>query len=111
MSEQQEFSLGPFDGELAARVAAARGHLSGADQQILAYLTDNPDGVAFHTAESLGAKAAVSRAAVVRFARKLGYTGFTEFRLSPRPGTAGHRAGRVAAGDGGAGRGPCGRPG
>ena len=60
MSEQQEFSLGPFDGELAARVAEARGHLSGADQQILAYLTDNPDGLAFHTAESLSTKAGVS---------------------------------------------------
>jgi DNA-binding MurR/RpiR family transcriptional regulator len=84
VSDQREFSLGPFDGELAARVAEARGHLSGADQQILAYLTDNPDGVAFHTAESLSAKAAVSRAAVVRFARKLGYAGFTEFRTAAR---------------------------
>jgi hypothetical protein len=31
-----------------------RGHLSGARQQILACLTDNPDGVACHTAQSLG---------------------------------------------------------
>jgi DNA-binding MurR/RpiR family transcriptional regulator len=84
VSEPHELSLGPFDGELAARVAEARGHLSGADQLILAYLTDSPDGLAFHTAESLSAKAGVSRAAVVRFARKLGYTGFTEFRSAAR---------------------------
>ncbi len=84
MSERHEFILGPFDGELAARVAEARGNLSGADQLILAYLTDNLDGLAFHTAESLSAKAGVSRAAVVRFARKLGYTGFTEFRTAAR---------------------------
>jgi hypothetical protein len=37
VSEQHEFSLGPFDGELAARVAATRSNLSGADQQILGY--------------------------------------------------------------------------
>jgi len=84
MSEQQDFSFGPFDGELAARVAAARGHLSGADQQILAYLTDSPEGLAFHTAESLSAKAGVSRAAVVRFAKRLGYAGFTDFRTAAR---------------------------
>jgi DNA-binding MurR/RpiR family transcriptional regulator len=84
VSEQHEVSFGPFDGELAARVAETRGNLSGADRQILAYLTDNPDGLAFHTAESLSAKAGVSRAAVVRFARKLGYTGFTEFRTAAR---------------------------
>ena len=84
MSEQQEFGLGPFDGEFAGRVAEARGNLSSADQQILAYLTDNPDGLAFHTAESLSAKAGVSRAAVVRFAKRLGYTGFTDFRTAAR---------------------------
>ncbi len=81
---EHELSLGPFDGELAARVAQARGNLSGADQAILAHLTDNPDGLAFHTAESLSVKAGVSRAAVVRFARKLGYAGFTEFRTAAR---------------------------
>lgn len=84
MSDKQEFSLGPFDGELAARVSDARGNLSRADQLILAHLTDNPDSVAFHTAESLSAKAGVSRAAVVRFARKLGYAGFTDFRSVAR---------------------------
>ena len=84
MNEQQEYSLGSFDGELAARVADARGSLSGADQLILAHLTENPDSLAFHTAESLSAKAGVSRAAVVRFARKLGYGGFTEFRAVAR---------------------------
>jgi DNA-binding MurR/RpiR family transcriptional regulator len=84
VSEQQEFGLGPFDGEFAGRVAEARGNLSSADQQILAYLTDNPDGLAFHTAESLSAKAGVSRAAVVRFAKRLGYTGFTDFRTAAR---------------------------
>jgi hypothetical protein len=30
MSKQQEFTLGPFYGELAARAAEARGHLTGA---------------------------------------------------------------------------------
>lgn len=84
MSEMEAFGLAPFDGEFAARVADARGNLTANDELILAHLTDNPDSLAFHTAESLGEKVGVSRAAVVRFARKLGYTGFTEFRAAAR---------------------------
>jgi DNA-binding MurR/RpiR family transcriptional regulator len=84
---------GPFDGEFALRAAAARGRLTGNDQRILAYLSDSQqlDSLAFHTAESLGESVGVSRAAVVRFARKLGYAGFAEFRAAARHALRGSR--------------------
>lgn len=87
MAEIKAFGLGAFDGEFASRAADARGRLTGTDQRILAYLADTHDSVdslAFHTAESLGESVGVSRAAIVRFARKLGYSGFTEFRTAAR---------------------------
>jgi DNA-binding MurR/RpiR family transcriptional regulator len=87
MEELQAFGLGAFDGEFASRAADARGRLTATDRRILAYFTEHQDGVdtlAFHTAESLGGSVGVSRAAIVRFARKLGYSGFTEFRSAVR---------------------------
>lgn len=84
MSELEAIGLDPFDSEFAARAADARGSMTANDRMILAHLTDSPDGLAFHTAESLGEKVGVSRAAVVRFARKLGYAGFAELRTAAR---------------------------
>ncbi len=87
MAELKALGLGAFDGELAQRAADARGRLTVTDQRILSYFGESKDGVdslAFHTAESLGDSAGVSRAAIVRFARKLGYSGFTEFRTAVR---------------------------
>jgi DNA-binding MurR/RpiR family transcriptional regulator len=86
MGELEAFGLGPFDGEFASRAADARGKLTGNDRRVLKHLTDSQDldSLAFHTAESLGESVGVSRAAVVRFARKLGYAGFAEFRAAAR---------------------------
>jgi len=84
MSETEAFGLAPFDGEFASRVADARSSLTANDRLILAQLTDNPESIALHTAESLGEKVGVSRAGVVRFARKLGYAGFAELRSAAR---------------------------
>jgi DNA-binding MurR/RpiR family transcriptional regulator len=84
MSEMGALGLDAFDGEFAARAADARGSMTANDRLILAHLTDSQDSLAFHTAESLGEKVGVSRAAVVRFANKLGYTGFTELRTAAR---------------------------
>src|SRR3954468_11853761 len=66
--------------ELDVRVAGARGGLSGNDERILAFLHEHLDELAFHTAESLAQGAGVSAAAVVRFARRLGFASFRELR-------------------------------
>ena len=84
MSEQETPSLSPFESEFASRAADARGNLTPNDVLILGYLTESPDRLAFHTAESLAEEVGVSRVAVVRFARKLGYAGFTELRMAAR---------------------------
>src|SRR4051794_33550205 len=66
--------------ELDVRVADARGPLSRNDELILVFLRDHLDELAFHTAESLAQGTGVSAAAVVRFARRLGFASFRELR-------------------------------
>jgi DNA-binding MurR/RpiR family transcriptional regulator len=71
-----------FTREFELRLANAR--LSKNDEQILAFLRDHIDELAFHTSESIAQGAGVSRAAVVRFARRLGYSGFAALRAQHR---------------------------
>jgi DNA-binding MurR/RpiR family transcriptional regulator len=77
-------SNGSFDEQFAVRVAEARGLLSANDERIIEHIRDQLESVAFHTSDSLAQATGVSRAAVVRFARKLGFAGFTEFRDAAR---------------------------
>jgi DNA-binding MurR/RpiR family transcriptional regulator len=69
-----------FQQELEVRVADTRGRLSRNDERILSFLHDHLDELAFHTAESLAQGTGVSAAAVVRFARRLGFASFRELR-------------------------------
>jgi DNA-binding MurR/RpiR family transcriptional regulator len=71
-----------FAREFELRLANAR--LSKNDEQIVAFLRDHVDELAFHTSESIAQGAGVSRAAVVRFSRRLGYTGFAALRAHHR---------------------------
>lgn len=75
---------GSFEEQFAVRVAQARGVLSANDERIIEHIRDQLESVAFHTSDSLAQATGVSRAAVVRFARKLGFGGFTEFRDAAR---------------------------
>jgi len=75
---------GPFGKDFLMRVASVRGSLTVNDERVISELRDNPEALAFHTSDSLAQIAGVSRAAVVRFARKLGFAGFTELRDAAR---------------------------
>src|SRR5919206_856021 len=66
--------------ELDVRGADARRRLSPNDERILAFVRNHLDELAFHTAESLAQGTGVSAAAVVRFARRLGFASFRELR-------------------------------
>jgi DNA-binding MurR/RpiR family transcriptional regulator len=66
--------------DLEIRLAEARGQLSGNDERIASFLREHLDELAFHTSESLAQGAGVSAAAVVRFARRLGYPSFRDLR-------------------------------
>src|SRR4051794_15218587 len=76
--------LRPFEEELASRAADARGKLSSNDERILEHLNENLDELPFHTSDSLAKDVGVSRAAVVRFANKLGFSGFSELQRASR---------------------------
>lgn len=66
--------------EIELRTAQARGRLSANDRLIARFIRLHLDDLAFQTAESLAQGAGVSAAAVVRFARRLGYASFRELR-------------------------------
>lgn len=85
--------------ELDLRVAQTRGQLSNNDERVLAFLQEHADELAFHTAESLAQGAGVSAAAVVRFARRLGFASFRELRDRARGELRGDRPSPATAGD------------
>lgn len=66
--------------ELELRLAEARGQLSPNDERVAEFVRASLPELAFHTAESLAQGAGVSAAAVVRFARRLGFASFRELR-------------------------------
>lgn len=84
MHEISQSELRPFEEELALRVADASGSLSRNDEKILEHLQANLDELPFHTSDSLAQNVGVSRAAVVRFAAKLGFSGFAELQRASR---------------------------
>jgi DNA-binding MurR/RpiR family transcriptional regulator len=99
--------------DVAARIRAHLDSLSPNDLLIAHGVLDHPAEAPFETAESLAARVGVSKAAVVRFAVRLGYEGFSQLhdalraeavaRLSPRSTsparTRSRRGGRCARAD------------
>src|SRR5207302_10735431 len=64
--------------DVAARIRAHLEELSPNDRLIAQRVLDHPSQAPFETAESLADKAGVSKAAVVRFAVRVGYDGFAQ---------------------------------
>ena len=62
------------------RLDACAASLSANDVAVATYLRSNPLAGALSTADQLARAVGVSKAAVVRFAARLGYSGFTELR-------------------------------
>ncbi len=65
-------------GDVAGRIRSHLEQLSPNDRLIARYLLDNYSAAPFETAESLSHKTGVSKAAVVRFAVRVGFPGYTE---------------------------------
>ena len=70
----------PFGKDFERRISAAHDLLSKNDRRIVDYIRERPEELPFHTSDSLAQSAGVSQAAAVRFARRLGYEGFSELR-------------------------------
>lgn len=73
-----------FRQELSSRVTSAQGCLTVNDIHVVEHLQTHLDELPFATADSVAAKVRVSRAAVVRLSRKLGYPGFAALRDASR---------------------------
>ena len=72
--------------DVAERVASNRADLTPVDRRIADVLLARPEAVAFGTVASVAAESSASTAGVVRFAVRLGYSGFTA--LQPRAAAA-----------------------
>lgn len=66
--------------ELRAVVVARREDLPKRLSQVAAYALENPDEIAFGTAASIAEAADVQPSTLVRFARQLGFAGFTDMQ-------------------------------
>lgn len=71
---------GALQAELRARAIQSSATLSENDQRVVAFLNEHFDEIGIHTVESISQGVGVSRAAVVRCARRLGFSGFRELR-------------------------------
>jgi DNA-binding MurR/RpiR family transcriptional regulator len=85
------------------RVQAAEPVFSANDAAVAAFLRRSPLVAALSTAEELARHTGVSKAAIVRFAARLGYAGFTELRDDLRQRVVSHQRleARAASGDDG----------
>ncbi len=70
--------------DVAARIRSHLDALSPNDLLVARQLLDHPSEAPFETAESLAARAGVSKAAVVRFAVRVGYDGFAQLHEALR---------------------------
>jgi DNA-binding MurR/RpiR family transcriptional regulator len=70
--------------DVAAHIRAHLDSLSPNDLRIAHHVLDHPSQAPFETADSLASKAGVSKAAVVRFAVRVGYDGFIQLHEALR---------------------------
>ncbi|WP_421725035.1 MurR/RpiR family transcriptional regulator [Bauldia sp.] len=73
-----------IDASLQERLAAHSDKLTTADKRIWAELSRDPTLAVFQSTEAIATSADVNQATVVRFAQKLGYSGFVELREALR---------------------------
>jgi DNA-binding MurR/RpiR family transcriptional regulator len=66
------------DGAVSGLIRSHLDRLSPNDRRIATHILQHPAEAPFETAESLAAKTGVSKAAVVRFSSRVGFTGFAE---------------------------------
>src|SRR5882757_6797227 len=64
------------DGAVSGLIRSHLDRLSPNDRRIATHILEHPAEAPFETAESLAAKTGVSKAAVVRFSTRVGFTGF-----------------------------------
>ena len=69
---------------LQDRLVAASGRLTNADRDVWAALSRDLSEAIFLSVEAVATEASVNQASVVRFAQKLGYSGFVELRNALR---------------------------
>ena len=65
-----------------AKIRAMRESMSNHEQRIADFLLENVEAVRRHSSKSLADSIGVSQSSVVKFSQKLGYKGYSDFKLS-----------------------------
>ena len=65
-----------------AKIRAMRESMSNHERRIADFLLDNVEVVRSHSSKSLAEQVGVSQSSVVKFSQKLGYKGYSDFKLS-----------------------------
>ncbi|WP_078085638.1 SIS domain-containing protein [Microbulbifer mangrovi] len=65
-----------------AKIRAMRDSMSNHERRIADFLLDNVEIVRSHSSKSLAEQVGVSQSSVVKFSQKLGYRGYSDFKLS-----------------------------
>lgn len=77
-TQKQEVRLGPA---LEARLQSVWDRLSDKEQVVATFLRRDPKGFVSHSISALAASCGVSETVVIRLYRKLGYSGFHQFKI------------------------------
>ncbi|MBP2703784.1 MurR/RpiR family transcriptional regulator [Microbispora sp. RL4-1S] len=99
MSQPSAPSGRPSTETLVATVRAVLPSLTPAGRTIARLILDDPATAARHTITELSAASGTSQATIVRTARALGFSGYSELRLALAAAAAGERRDRLVPGD------------
>ncbi|MCT4622398.1 MAG: MurR/RpiR family transcriptional regulator [Schleiferiaceae bacterium] len=64
------------------RMKELQKEFTGTEKKIAKYILENPSAVSKHNAASLGDICQASAASIIRFSKKIGYKGFSEFKIA-----------------------------
>lgn len=68
-------------GSILTKIQALRQSIKGADSLLANYLVEHPDQIIYKSVAEVAQESGVSEATVIRFARKLGLTGYQDLKL------------------------------
>ncbi len=71
---------------LSDKIQSTLGGMTKSEYKVATYFLTNPNDFAFLTLEGIAAKMDISTTSVIRFCRKIGFSGYTDFRDSVRSG-------------------------
>lgn len=74
-------SNGLYKGTLLITIKSIYSELTASEKRVAKYIVDDPEAAVYYTITELGQKASVCDTTIIRFCRKLGFRGYSDFRI------------------------------